>query len=153
MTQNELMRKVKYDPDTGIFTLLSTGRKLGYTDNYKGGYVYFNINKKRYKAHRLAWLYCYGEFPKYVIDHINRIRNDNRISNLRDVPQYINCKNQNLSKRNTSGNSCVYFVKDRNKYRVKITYEKKIHELGYFKNIEDAILIKNQFYKKHNLIP
>jgi len=53
----------------------------------KIGYIIIKINRKDYQAHRLAWLYEYGNFPKQTIDHINRIKTDNRICNLRDVSQ------------------------------------------------------------------
>jgi AP2 domain./HNH endonuclease. len=47
------------------------------------GHIQLSIDGKTYGAHRLAWLYVYGTWPKYHIDHINRIPSDNRISNLR----------------------------------------------------------------------
>ena len=52
------------------------------------------VGGARHYAHRLAWLFATGEWPKETIDHINGDRGDNRIANLRDVPRRINCENQ-----------------------------------------------------------
>ncbi|MDD0156969.1 HNH endonuclease signature motif containing protein, partial [Shigella flexneri] len=57
------------------------------------GYNAINIDGVRYFAHRLAWLYVYGEWPKQEIDHIDRNRRNNAISNLRDVSRVVNALN------------------------------------------------------------
>lgn len=61
----------------------------------KDGYLRAKLDGKTYKAHRLAWYLYYGVWPTHEIDHINRVRSDNRIVNLRDVPRREN--GQNLS--------------------------------------------------------
>lgn len=58
------------------------------------GYKHGTIYRTHYKAHRVAWALFYGEWPKHTIDHINGIRTDNRISNLRDVPHAVNTRNR-----------------------------------------------------------
>jgi len=99
LTQAELHQYLNYDPQTGIFTWkvklsdkINIGQKTGCKNNR--GYLLIKINKKLYRAHRLAWLYVYGYFPKFTIDHINRIKTDNRIENLRDVTIQENLKNK-----------------------------------------------------------
>lgn len=67
-------------------------------DKSEDGYRIITINQVNYLAHRLAWLYVHGEWPKYEIDHINRKPSDNRISNLRDVPHHVNMKNTKRAK-------------------------------------------------------
>lgn len=57
------------------------------------GYLRAKLAGKQYKAHRLAWYLYYGVWPTYEIDHINRLRDDNRIKNLRDVPRRVNGQN------------------------------------------------------------
>ncbi|MDA6380520.1 HNH endonuclease signature motif containing protein [Escherichia coli] len=61
------------------------------------------INGKAYPAHRLAWLIVYGTMPDGFIDHINRVRTDNRISNLRLVTHSENMQNRKIQKNNKSG--------------------------------------------------
>jgi hypothetical protein len=89
LTQRELKRHLHYNPATGVFTrriALSYPSKVGEVAGtlLPIGYVSIRINGRRYYAHRLAWLYVYGEFP-IEVDHRNENRRDNRISNLLSV--------------------------------------------------------------------
>lgn len=63
-------------------TLIKKGDIAGHL-NKISGYVEIRLLNKNWKAHRLIWLYFYGNLPKGSLDHINGIRNDNRIENLR----------------------------------------------------------------------
>lgn len=104
LTQKRLKKLLYYDKDTGFFiwkkdifnlnkyNIVRQGDIAGSIN--KQGYITISINGKRYSAHRLAWLYTYGHFPKQEIDHINRIRNDNRLYNLRDVSHKVNTENK-----------------------------------------------------------
>jgi hypothetical protein len=108
INQSKLKEIFSYDAETGFFTrLVSTARlaKSGTVVNNKGALGYFQIKVagKSYLAHRLAWLYVYGEFPKEHIDHINGNPSDNRISNLRDVDRRINMQNKKTKSSNKSG--------------------------------------------------
>jgi hypothetical protein len=68
------------------------------------GYVKVRIDYKNYSAHRIVWLWHHGVWPTYMIDHINGDRADNRIENLRDVSQSINCRN---TERQREGDNCI----------------------------------------------
>ena len=57
------------------------------------GYVVIRYAGKGYKAHRLAWLHVYGRWPNGPLDHINRLKNDNRIENLRETDDALNQHN------------------------------------------------------------
>jgi hypothetical protein len=108
LTAEEVRRLFNYDPDTGIFTRLVNRHrfKAGEVAGAKSddGYINIKIRTKTYKAHRLAWLYVYGLFPSLQVDHINGIRSDNRISNLREVSHSGNTQNQKEAQRsNKSG--------------------------------------------------
>lgn len=88
LTQQEMKDLLYYDPNTGSFTWrvslskrIKEGQKAGCVNS--AGYVDIRIHKRKYKAHRLAWLYVYGYHPPQYIDHINGVCNDNRIVNLR----------------------------------------------------------------------
>src|SRR6266446_8705973 len=107
-----LKKNIKYDPVTGHFTWIkkrkgrnhAIGSKAGYTDAY--GYLTIGINYKIYKAHRLAWLYMTGKWPKNFIDHINRDPSDNRWENLREATRsqnQINSKVPSSSKLGIKG--------------------------------------------------
>ena len=80
LNQETLKEKLLYDPDKGVFTKLN-GKKMGRLDCE--GYPAITINKKQYRAHRLAWLYVYGEMPDKYIIHINGDKLDYRIENLK----------------------------------------------------------------------
>ena len=86
---------LSYDSDTGLFTWkMSTGSqkagsRAGVVDK-ESGYVRISIDRKTYKAHRLAWFYVHKRWPAQNIDHINHDRADNRLVNLREVTQKQN---------------------------------------------------------------
>ena len=85
ITQSELKKILNYNPDTGIFTkVLKNGTIQRRGFSYARVYIGITINRKTYLAHRLAWLYMTGEFPKYMTDHINGNTEDNSFSNLRE---------------------------------------------------------------------
>jgi len=91
-TQEEIRKLIFYNELTGEFFSRKSGRKL--TAKNPGGYLVMGYKKRNYFCHRLAWLYVYGSHPKNVIDHINRVRDDNRIINLRDVTHAENSLNK-----------------------------------------------------------
>jgi hypothetical protein len=98
LTQERLKELLHYDPETGIFTNLTQRgghAKKGAVAGTKNsiGYVCIRIDYDQYRAHRLAWLYVYGEFPEKFIDHMNEIRDDNRIINLRLATHQENLHN------------------------------------------------------------
>lgn len=99
ITAEELREILSYDPDTGEFRWkvkrtggVKCGDVAGYTD--LNGYNIIKVKGKLYKSHRLAWMYMYGCFPKDYTDHINGIKTDNRISNLRESNNRENQCNQ-----------------------------------------------------------
>jgi len=116
------------------------------------GYRYISVADKRYAAHRVAWLLTYGEWPKDQIDHINHIRLDNAILNLRVVDRATNSKNRTKQANNTSGINGVYFKKSISRWCAYIKIETKMKHLGYFKTKDEAVaarLAANKFYGFH----
>lgn len=88
---------VSYDPKTGIFIRnIQRGKHLPglVAGTPRVGYVIVKIDQLQILGHRLAWFYVYGEWPEGVIDHINAIRSDNRIENLRVTSITENARNR-----------------------------------------------------------
>lgn len=147
LTAEHLKSLLKYDQDTGIFTwryLAGSGGKYkagsiaGTKGRHGGGYIEITILGQLFKAHRLAWLYMTGEFPKSQIDHINRDRADNRWSNLREATLQQNLKNKTCYKSNTTGCPGVTWHKRIKKFQARISSDCKRIHLGYYENIHDA---------------
>ncbi len=90
LSREALLAALHYDPATGVFTKLQCFQK-----RYKGkpaggihprsGYSYVCVLGTRYFAHRLAWFYVYGSWPKAFIDHKDLNRSNNAIANLREA--------------------------------------------------------------------
>ena len=145
ISQERLKELLSYNPETGEFIRRHTagnsksGSLAGTTRS--DGYLAIKIDRKSYFSHRLAWLYCFGEFPLTEIDHINNKKTDNRLSNLRVADRYI--KNQNIlaaQKNSSTGVRCVYFLKKEKKYRVHFMVNGKRHHVGYYKDKDKAEL-------------
>tara|TARA_R110000737_G_scaffold98933_1_gene133004 strand:+ start:140 stop:619 length:480 start_codon:yes stop_codon:yes gene_type:complete len=139
ITQDELKELLSYCPDTGIFTWVSGKRKGRVAGCSNGiGYIRIVINGERYGAHRLAWLYSYGSFPVDMIDHINGVKDDNRIVNIRNATCSQNQINRAIQSSNTSGIKGVSWNKGAKKWKVQIRiYGKKVY-LGYFSDKDEA---------------
>jgi len=142
LTQERLKELLSYCKETGLFTRLVTagGMKAGVVAGtmHSDGYVTVRVDNYIYKAHRLAWFYEYGFFPPNEIDHINRVRDDNRITNLRLATKSENLRNRPVFERSKSGIKGIYFNKRLKKWQAKLFVNKKIIHLGWHKDIDDA---------------
>ena len=160
LTAEQLRALLHYDPETGLFTWregiahwraglpagteTTRGTKwathvvigLGTTSTRR--YAEIGIRKNVYRAHRLAWLYVYGEWPERDIDHINGDGTDNRIINLRLATTAQNAMNRMLRRDNTSGVKGVSWNKKSGQWLAHIGYGGKILHLGLFDTIEEA---------------
>ena len=143
LSQDRLKELLEYDANTGDFVWLkSTSRRVKVGEkacksNIRG-YFYISIDKKRYGAHRLAWLYEYGSFPKHNIDHIDGNPSNNKISNLREATQEQNLFNTKRFKTNTSGYKGVHFHKGTGKWRAVASVNNYPKHIGLFQTAEDA---------------
>jgi hypothetical protein len=138
---NHLRKILKYQQDTGLFfwKIAPSGRLAGQLAGSKDrqGYIRIKINNIKYAAHRLAWMYVHGNFPNNFIDHINGIKDDNRICNIRDVTRSENMQNINKPQGNNIYLG-VYKVGKNEKYRSKIGINGRQIHLGYFSSVEEA---------------
>jgi len=136
LTQAIVKKHLSYNPKTGVLTRKSTGEAQ--LKRAKEGYLRVKIQGKQYPTHRVVWLYTYGEFPENTIDHINGVKTDNRIENLRDVTSTENNRNRSLSSNNKSGISGVYWCKRYNRWVARIGSKSGKENLGNFKNLFEA---------------
>ncbi len=131
----------RYDNGNLLHVKACGRKKAGSIAGYKmrNGYIMIGFNKKRELAHRLIWKYHYGNIPDGMeIDHINGIRYDNRIENLRLVSKSENQKNRQIDIRNKSGYTGVFWYKAKQKWTVKIS--SKI--IGYFDSFAKAVVVR-----------
>lgn len=142
-TAEELRHCLQYSPDTGVFcwvnpvtNAIKSGDVAGSYDVH--GYRNINVLGKKYKAHRLAWLYVYGEWPVSQIDHINGQRDDNRISNLRVATRSQNQANQGLRADNRTGFKGISLNRQTNRWFARIKHQNKTRYLGHFDTPEEA---------------
>lgn len=145
LTQRRLQEVLSYDPSTGLFAWLvvpngriTVGQIAGNLNPQS--YVQIKVDMTLYRAHRLAWLYVTGEWPQETIDHLNGVRHDNRLCNLREASIAVNSQNRRdphpnnasagalgVSKRNGTGG-----------YQARIRYQGKEKRLGTFPTAEMA---------------
>lgn len=143
ITQQELKRLLWYHAESGVFRWrfaraahIKPWDMAGSKDNH--GYIKIMIRQRLFKAHRLAWLYAYGEMPSEQIDHINGVRTDNRIENLRLVSNKHNQENVGPRSNNSTGFRGVSFNQKSRRYEAYITNNRKKISLGMFESPEIA---------------
>ena len=146
LTAARLRELLHYEPETGVFTWTQNRYRV-----FKGdvagnhgvqGYTIIGIERRTYRAHRLAWLYVHGDWPAADIDHLNGVRHDNRLSNLRDVDRRTNLQNLNRAKRQNKsgflGVCCDKNQKQGKRWIAQIKAEGSPRVLGYFETPEEA---------------
>ncbi|HDN1095979.1 TPA: HNH endonuclease [Escherichia coli] len=134
---------LSYDPDTGIFKWVKhrcQTAKPGDVVTYKDrkGYILLGWSRVYYRAHRLAWWWVYGEMPTKQIDHINGIRDDNRICNLRLADEFQQNHNRKTPVTNTSGVKGVNWSKPHNAWCARVAFKGTRYQIGYFQNLNEA---------------
>ena len=142
LTQAMLKELLHYDPQSGVFTRRVTagrypaGVVAGSLDFY--GYSNIAVEGRKYKAHRLAFLYMTGAFPSADVDHINRNPADNRWVNLRPATRSENQVNKGLRSDSTSGRRGVSWNKRLKKWHAYGKRPGPRTHLGFFDDLEEA---------------
>lgn len=144
-TVAELKAIFDYNPETG--TLLQNGKSAGYIMG--SGYRLLSVSKQRIYAHRLIWCLMTGEWPTLEVDHVNRIRSDNRWSNWRLASRQNNARNQSVTAKNTSGFKGVSFHKRTGKWRADIQINGAQKSLGSFNSPKLAALAYKESAKQN----
>lgn len=132
-----------YNPDTGLFRWLKYRCQTAHPGATaegvdRKGYKLVGWEGVNYRAHRLAWWFVYGVMPSSQIDHINGIRNDNRISNLRLADDFEQNHNRKKPITNTSGVKGISWSRPHNAWVARVTYKGKRYQIGYFTDIKKA---------------
>lgn len=155
LTQKELKKTLEYDPLTGEFIRLIANGSGDYIGDVAGGlvhkYIRIMMGGKIYSAHRLAWLYMTGKWPKDQIDHINHIRGDNRWVNLREATSYENQRNRPLLRNNKSGINGIRW--DKNRWVVTVGVDGANIHLGRFADKFEAICARKSADNKYDYHP
>lgn len=166
LTQEIVRELLEYDPETGLLRWKRRDRKYfptwqssqcwnaafagkeAFTSLDSQGYRVGAIFNKAQKSHRIIWLMIHGHSPEQV-DHINGIRNDNRLENLREVDHQENHRNVGIQKNSRTGVTGVGWLNREKRYRAKIMVNRKEIVLGYFKNFDDAVLARKEAEKEY----
>jgi hypothetical protein len=95
---------------------------------------------KTYYVHRLAWFFVHGVMPGNQVDHINGVKGDNRIANLRNATQSQNLANTPAKRDNTSGAKNVHWCNTRRVWVAKVKRDGKTRHAGDFHDYESAVV-------------
>lgn len=156
LTQDILKEYLCYDPDTGIFTWIKANPLGGRSRDGEAagsinekGYVKIKFLGKMYRAHRLAWFYMTGQFPKYKIDHIDRNRQNNKFTNLREATHIENSCNRGLTTNQTNYKGVRYHSYSK-KYQARINVNRRRFSLGFYDTAELAYAAYCEAAKKYH---
>jgi hypothetical protein len=147
LTQAQLKEMFEYNPETGLFRNLKSGKVWIQED--ERGYIRIQIGKKRYRAHRLAYLYVEGEMPRNI-DHINGVGSDNRWANLRSCSQSENCRNRGIGQNSVSGIKNVVWNEQAKRWKVVIRVDGVMYDYGFFFDLHIAELVAIGARVKHH---
>ena len=134
VSRERLAQLLAYEPVTGLFKWrVNRGRaRAGYVAGCLAshGYWFIRVDGRLYTGHRLAWLYVHGSFPHDELDHVNGVRSDNRLANLRPASSRQNKGNTKLRSDNTSGYKGV--VRSLSGWEAQIEVDGRCKRLGIF---------------------
>lgn len=155
LSVEDLREIILYNRKTGLFAWkksrrgVQIGKTLG-TDN-GFGYLRITVLGRSYYAHRLAWFYVHGEWP-ITIDHLNGVKSDNRITNLRGCSQSDNKQNVREAQANSKSKILgVSWHKKAKKWQAHICIYKERKYLGLFSDIFEAQKVYLKEREKHNV--
>ena len=154
-----------YDPESGVLTWLE--RPENHFSNLRAhrtfmvrwagkpagslttqGYLIVSLFGSSYLAHRLAWAIHYGAWPTKCVDHINCVKDDNRLCNLRDVESKVNDLGRAKYRTNSSGVTGIAWLQASKKWKVTVGFRGKKYYLGLYRDLEEAIQVREQANKE-----
>lgn len=165
-TQEYLLECFTYNEETGLlfwkkrpsYHFKGVGDDITWNNVYANtpagnpdsrGYLRITINYLEYRIHRVVWKLIYGYDSEFIIDHINGVRTDNRICNLREATSQENVRNKSvLSSKNTSGHTGVYYNKSNNKWVAQIKQMGVVTYLGSYNTLGEAVEVREAAAKE-----
>lgn len=114
------------------------------------GYWDVMIYGRSYKLHRVIFLWHHGYMPEEVVDHEDRNRDNNKISNLRDVSKTCNNRNCEVRKDNVSGVCGVFWHKQSRKWEAKVRVASQGVTVGRFSDFVEAVKARHAAEVKYN---
>ena len=162
MVAIELKSRLLYNPETGKFFWIKTtkyhpeilGKEAGTVRIYKHNnkkYRWIKIDSCAYPAHRIAWFYFYGEWPKGIIDHKDGNSLNNKIVNLNDVTSYMNTQNHKVNIKKSGLPTGVRLSGKKFQARIRFNNIKK--HLGTHATVEKALNAYTKARKKFHYCP
>jgi hypothetical protein len=146
-TVEQMREWLRYEPDTGrlFWIIVSGGRGRGYPrdkevrGHHPSGYSFIELNGYKYGVHRVAWALGTGEWQPdgLTIDHINGVRSDNRLANLRLATKAQNRMNSPSARNGVRLHLC-------GKWEARISVDKRYIYLGLFSTREEAKAVRDQ---------
>ena len=137
LTAHQVREILSYSRDTGVFCRRDSGKQVGAPDARGYTIIFLRETGRQYKAHRLAWLHVYGEWPAQDVDHINGNHNDNRIENLRTITHGENMQNIRRPNRNNR-TGYLGVCPNGSGYRAEIKVNGKKVNLGTYDTPQEA---------------
>jgi hypothetical protein len=173
LTREYVAARLSYAPETGEFlwkprtpAMFKSGKKSAahecaiwnarHASRHAGrvspttGYVEISIDGRRYGAHRLAFVLMTGEWPLGYVDHANRVRTDNRWSNLRSATSKENPQNASAHRDSVSRHVGVSWSRERQKWQASIACNGRSFFLGRFDTEEEAAAAYNEAKPHHH---
>jgi hypothetical protein len=146
-TPEQLKEIFDYDENAGVLIWKARSDDAAWSGHYAGkaagslgtrGYIAVRLGARAYYAHRIIWAWTHSAWPVDQIDHVNRVRTDNRIINLRHVTHTENTWNRSVNANNTSGLTGASFHKRTKKWTARIGVDGGRKHLGYFASAQEA---------------
>lgn len=143
----EIREVLDYDLFTGALSRKS-GRRAERRD-WKG-YCKVSVSGNSYMAARIIWKLVYGFDPPAQIDHINGVRDDNRIVNLRLATPSQNERNKPVGRKGRTLPKGVYLADCKRRYKALAQLGKKLRYLGTFDTVAEAVAARAEFVKQEH---
>lgn len=142
LTHERLLHLLSYNEVEGVFTWNVTNSARATAGKRAGtingpGYRCIQLDGVIYTEHRLAMFYVNGTWTEFV-DHINGVRSDNRMANLREATPLSNSWNSALRRNNTSGYTGVCWHKQNRKWKVQLQFKGKSYSFGLYDDVHEA---------------
>lgn len=156
ITLERLVELFELDAETGVLiwkakshknSPVKAGDVAGCPDDQ--GYLSVRVDGSPLKVHRVVFAMAHGYFPEQV-DHVNGVRDDNRLANLRAATNSQNSRNSRISSNNTSGVKGVYWHKAAGKWMAQIQINRRHHYIGLFADIKDAAAAARAAREQHH---